>query len=192
MDFAVNGVSLAGSVKELHFDHATEVTITARVAALCSESPQNPAPREQSEFRRSGATDIPDLWRGERFYWDIELARLPGRREVMVEVVMNGERAEMIPIRADGRPQDLKVQTRVEQSCWIALRIFPSSHTNPIYVIVDDKPIRASKSSAEWCLHCIEESWKLRMERIKPSELVAAQSACDLARNVFDKLRLEM
>jgi len=172
MDFAVNGTSLAGNANEIHFDQATEVTVTARVAALCSEFPRTPAPRGQ--------------W--EQFYWDIELARLPGRREVLVEVVVNGEPAETITIQADGRPQALKVPIRVERSSWIALRIFPSSHTNPIFVIIDDKPIRASKRSAEWCLHSIEESWKKRVEHIRASDLVAAQTACDHARRVFDQL----
>jgi hypothetical protein len=172
MDFAVNGVNLAGTVNELHFGQATEVTVTARVAALCSEFAQNSIPRGQ--------------W--EQFFWDIEWARLPGRREVKVEVVVNGEPAETIAIQADGRPQELKIPIRVERSSWIALRIFPSSHTNPIFVIVDGKPIRVSKHSAEWCLHSIEASWKKRVEHIKASDLAGAQSACDHARGVFGQL----
>jgi hypothetical protein len=176
MDFAVDGVAVSGSGNELRLGKPTEVTVTARVAALCSESLQNSASGGQSE----------------QVYWDVELARLPGRREVMVEVVVNGERAKAVTIQGDGKPQQLKVPIRVERSSWIALRILPSSHTNPIFVTVADKPMQVSTRSAEWCLQCIEESWKKRVEHIKAADLVAAQSACDHARSVLAKLSLEM
>ena len=44
----------------------------------------------------------------------------------------------------------------IERSSWIAARILPSSHTNPMFAIVADAPIRASRRSAEWCLECRE------------------------------------
>jgi hypothetical protein len=34
----------------------------------------------------------------------------------------------------------------------VALRILPSSHANPVFVLVGGKPIRASRRSVEWCL----------------------------------------
>jgi hypothetical protein len=46
----------------------------------------------------------------------------------------------------------------VEKSCWLALRIRASSHTNPIFVIVNDKPIR-EKRSLEWCLKSVDQCW---------------------------------
>ena len=33
----------------------------------------------------------------------------------------------------------------------------PSAHTNPVFVIVGDQPIRASRRSAEWCLRGVDQ-----------------------------------
>ena len=49
-------------------------------------------------------------------------------------------------------------------SSWLALRIYKSSHSNPIWAIVDKKPVRASKRSAEWCLKSVEQCWKQKEE----------------------------
>ena len=32
------------------------------------------------------------------------------------------------------------------QASWIALRIFPSAHTNPVFVLVNNKPIHVKKA----------------------------------------------
>jgi hypothetical protein len=87
-----------------------------------------------------------------RFSWNLESARVGQSREVPVEVVVNGYPVASTNVTADGRMQDLTFTIKVERSSWVALRILPSSHTNPIFVLVDGKPIRASKRSAEWCL----------------------------------------
>ena len=36
------------------------------------------------------------------------------------------------------------------RSSWAALRVYPSAHTNPVFVLVGGRPIRASHRSAEW------------------------------------------
>jgi hypothetical protein len=45
----------------------------------------------------------------------------------------------------------------IEKSSWVAVRILPSAHTNPIFVLVGGKPVRASRRSAEWCLAAVSQ-----------------------------------
>ena len=49
------------------------------------------------------------------------------------------------------------IDVPIKKSSWIALRIFPSSHPNPIFAIVDGKPVRASRRSAQWCLAAVNQ-----------------------------------
>ena len=56
--------------------------------------------------------------------------------------------------------EDLTFDYKPEFSSWVALRIFPACHTNPVFVEVDGKPIRASKKSAQWCVDAVETCWK--------------------------------
>ena len=55
-------------------------------------------------------------------------------------------------IDADGDVNELEFEYTPDRSSWVAIRVFPAAHTNPIFVEVDGAPIRASKRSAEWCL----------------------------------------
>ena len=84
-------------------------------------------------------------------YWHIERARLGETRKVPVEVVVNGEAVLRKDIVADGTLRDFSAGLELKKSSWVALRILPSAHTNPIFVIVAGKPIRASaKSATRW------------------------------------------
>ena len=69
-----------------------------------------------------------------------------------------------------------------------ALRIVQSSHTNPIFAIVDGKPIRASRLSAEWCLAAVNQCWTQKAPAISASEREAARKAYDHARHVYQQL----
>ena len=73
----------------------------------------------------------------------------------------------------------------------IALRIAPSSHTNPIFAIVDAKPIRASRRSAEWCLAAVSQCWSQKAVAIANSERESARKAYDHAREVYSQLLSE-
>ena len=66
-------------------------------------------------------------------------------RKVPVELVVNGKVVEMREIEADGSIKDLTFEYTPPTSSWVALRIFAAAHTNPVFVEVDDKPIRASR-----------------------------------------------
>jgi hypothetical protein len=79
----------------------------------------------------------------------------------------------------------LTFEVPLERSSWIAARILPSSHTNPIFAIVGGKPIRASRRSAEWCLNAVNQCWTQKAARIRASELEDARKAYDHAREVY-------
>jgi len=68
------------------------------------------------------------------------------------------------------------------------LRILPSSHTNPIFVVVGGRPIRASRRSAEWCLQAVDQCWTQKSPRITESERAAAARAYDHAREVYTQI----
>jgi hypothetical protein len=73
----------------------------------------------------------------------------------------------------------------------VAVRILPSSHTNPVFVVVDGKPIRASKKSAEWCLAAVEQCWKQKWPQIRKTERAEAERAYDHARKEYRRLIAE-
>ena len=108
-----------------------------------------------------------------------------------VEVVVNGYPVSQLMLTADGRARDLKFDVPITKSSWVALRVLGSSHTNPIFVIVDGKPIRASKRSAEWCLASVEQCWKQKERFIAPAEHEDAVRAYDHAREAYRRLIAE-
>ena len=71
------------------------------------------------------------------------------------------------------------------------LRILPSSHTNPIFALVDGKPIRASKRSAEWCLKGVDQCWSQKERFYKPAEMEDAKQAYAHARETYKKILAE-
>jgi hypothetical protein len=101
---------------------------------------------------------------------------------------VNGEPAATKEILADGNPQKLNFDIPIAKSSWVAVRILPSSHTNPIFVLVGGKPIRASRKSAEWCLRGVNQCWSQKAPKISSQELPAAQKAYDHARDVYRQL----
>ena len=72
--------------------------------------------------------------------------------ERSLEVVVNGEVVAAKSVAADGQQYRLQFEVPVSQSSWVALRQFPQLHTNPVNVLVHDRPIRVSTQSARWCL----------------------------------------
>jgi hypothetical protein len=73
---------------------------------------------------------------------------------------------------------------RIDRSAWVALRILPSSHTNPVFVLVGGKPIR-SRADAEWCLRAVDQCWSQKRPRIRLEEQGEAQRVYDLARQAY-------
>ena len=109
-----------------------------------------------------------------------------GKDRLLVEVKGVDARYPLFgDVEADGKIQDLTFDYTPKQSSWVALRIFPACHTNPVFVEVDGKPIRASKRSAEWCLNAVDVCWKQKVRGIRESERKAAAEAYDAARQAY-------
>ncbi len=176
MDFKVNDVAMGEKGSELNLSQPGAVEVTAKVAARLAEQP-NPA--------------LGNLDYAKQPYWDIERARIGDTREVPVEVIVNGYPVAKKNIVADGKLQNVSFDVKIDRSSWVALRILPSSHTNPIFVLVDGKPIRASRRSAEWCLKGVEQCWSQKQKFIKPAEMEDARAAYGHARAAYQKLLAE-
>lgn len=177
-DFEVDGQDQAVN-SERKLRRGKNVRITANVAAYL--------PEEQDAV---GAV-IAGRSLASQPYWDIERARVGKSRKVPVELVVNGEPVETVEVEADGDIHKVSFRHEIDESSWVALRIYPSAHTNPMYVIVDDKPIRANKRSAEWCRAAVDRCWEMKSPRIRESEMNEARAAYDYAREVYDKIIAE-
>ena len=118
----------------------------------------------------------------------MERARIGDTREVPVELVVNGEAVAHKNVMADGQPRDVGFDVPIEKSSWIAVRILPSAHTNPIFAMVGGKPIRASRRSAEWCLAAVDQCWTQKAPRTSVADLGEARKAYDQARETYRKL----
>lgn len=180
-DFQANGVEVGakgsnGQVSQLDVKAGDELTLELKAAALLAEQPNE-------QIRERSLAEQP--------YWHVERARIDDTRRVPVELIVNGQAVERREIEANGSIQDLKFNYRPERSCWVAVRILPSSHTNPIFVEVDGQPIRASRKSAEWCRQGVDVCWAAKRPQIREHELEAAQRAYDFARSEYDRIAAE-
>jgi hypothetical protein len=127
----------------------------------------------------------------EQPYWHIERARVRGTRKIPVELIVNGHAVDKKLIEADGSVRDLQFEYTPDQSSWVAIRVFPAAHTNPVFVEVDGAPIRASKRSAQWCLDAVDRCWESKSPAIRESEREAAKAAYDHASAVYRQILAE-
>ncbi len=173
MEFKINDVALGEAGSELKLPQSATVKVTAKVAARLDAQP-NPALQKLDYAKKP--------------YWDLERARIDDTREVPVEVIVNGYPVAKKNIVADGKLQEISFDVKIDRSSWVALRILPSSHTNPIFVLVDGKPIRASRRSAEWCLKGVDQCWSQKEKLIRAGEKDEAKLAYDHARAAYQKI----
>ncbi len=176
IDFKINGQAMGDNGSEIRLAAPGPVHATFRAAAFLKETADPSMVQRPYE---------------QKPYWDIERARVAGSREVPVEIIVNGYPVARRTIVADGKPQDLDFDIHIDRSSWVAVRILPSSHTNPIFVLVGDKPVRASRRSAEWCLKSVEQCWSQKKGLIKADEMDDAKQAYSHARHVYEKLVAE-
>ena len=155
---------------ELKLAKGGTVKLTARIAARLADQPDE-------RVRRARYFEKP--------YWSIERARIGDTREVPVEVIVNGLSVARQTIVADGELREVTFEVPVERSSWVALRILPSSHTNPIWVMVGDKPVRPSRRSIEWCLKGVDQCWSQKERFIAAAELPQARLDYEHARTVY-------
>jgi hypothetical protein len=176
LDFRVDGLAVGTRGSELKLDAPRRVRVTARVAALLAAVPD-----ESVRARRQDQTP----------YWDIERARIGDTREVPLEVVVNGRAVARKNVTADGALREVSFDVDVERSSWVALRILPSSHTNPVFVTVGGRPVRASRRSAEWCLAAVNQCWSQKSPQISARERPEAEHAYEAARETYRRIIAE-
>ncbi len=176
MDFTANGTEAGTNGSEIRLARGATVHATVKAAAYL-----DPVSKEHSG----------NLPYDHQPYWDLERLRMGTTREVPVELIVNGKVVAHQNIVADGKVRNVGFDVAIQQSSWMAMRILPSSHTNPIFVIVAGKPVRASRRSAEWCLAAVNQCWTQKAPKISARELVDAQKLYDHARQVYKKLIAE-
>ncbi|MBU3004249.1 CehA/McbA family metallohydrolase [Paraglaciecola arctica] len=179
IDVYVEGKELGIDNSEVHLTKNKNITIQAKVSAYL--------PKQQNELGLFIANSSPQRQPA----WDIERARLAQTREVYVELIVNGVPVDTQIIEANGDWNDVKFNYHIEYSSWVALRIFPSSHTNPHFVLVKDKPIRASKRSTKWLLSLVDRLWKIKSGDIKESEKAAAFQDYKKAKKAYQAILVE-
>ena len=201
MDFSVNDVEVGTNASEVKLTGKATLHARVKVAAYLNPvgSGTDNVPSDRGNYfwraalgtANSSADNIHDRPVDQTPYWHIERARIGKTREVPVELVMNGKPIAQKNIVADGNIQDVSFDASIERSGWLAVRILGSSHTNPIFLLVDGKPIRASRQSAQWCLAAVNQCWTQKAPKISKAELADAQAGYDHAREVYTKLIAE-
>ncbi|MFO0429140.1 MAG: CehA/McbA family metallohydrolase [Planctomyces sp.] len=185
IDFRVNDVavgqkdSTTGITSRLDLSAPGEVHVKFDAAALLE-----PEPTKETEAIRNRRLD-------EKPYWHIERSRIGKTRNVPVEIIVNGEVAEKRELLADGHVESMDIPIKLSQSSWVAVRILPSVHTNPVFVHVGNKPIRASRRSADWCIRAVETCWKSKEAKFRAAEKDAAKTAYDQATEIYRKVLAE-
>ena len=175
VDFEINGLGVGepgdgGRPSVLAVKQGQPLKVSVKTAALLAEQPRE-------DIRRRPLDEKP--------YWHVERARVGETRRVPVELIVNGQVVETREVQADGSMVDLEFDYTPTISSWVAIRIFPSSHTNPIFVELDGAPIRASKRSAQWCLDAVDVCWNAKQSQIRPEERTEAAAAYQKAREIY-------
>jgi hypothetical protein len=172
MDFSVSGQAVGEAASQVELSRPGKVGVRVRAAALLAEQPDQ---------------KLRSLSWEQKPYWDLERARIGRSRSVPVELVVNGQAVQRKELVADGVIRELTFEQQIAVSSWVAVRILPSSHTNPVFVIVDGQPIRASKGSIQWCLDAVERCWRQKAPLIRPAERLQAEAAYQEAAEIYRK-----
>ena len=176
LDLKINDVALGEQteqgVSQVHLAAPDKVKVTFDVAALLADKPT-----PETEKIRSARLD-------EKPYWHVERSRIGETRTVPVEIIRNGIVVDRREIEADGNTQSITAEIEVPESSWVAVRILPSVHTNPIWVTVADQPIRVPRS-AKWCRKAVDICWEAKREAIRDTERPAAEAAYQKAKAYY-------
>ncbi len=184
MDFKVNNVALgeksdSGKISQLDLARPGKVRVKFDAAALLDET--------QTQYGRT----IQNRRLDEKPYWHIERCRLGQTQKVPVEVIVNGEVAARRELVADGEVNPMELDLDIKESSWVAIRILPSVHTNPIFIAVDGKPVRANAKSAEWCRKAVDACWNSKEPNFRDADRAEAKAAYETARKVYDAILFE-
>jgi hypothetical protein len=184
VEFKVNNFRLGqhsdtGTVNQLDLPEAANVHVQCRLAAML--------PADPTEFGKSIATRRLD----EKPYWHLERSRIGSSRQVPVELIINGQAVAKQLMEADGAVHELNFEVELPRSAWVAVRILPSMHSNPIFVQVAEQPIRGSRRSARWCREAVDICWDKKKGQIRQEEIQAAKEAYDFARRKYEQIESE-
>lgn len=173
IDFSINDLKSGDSESTISIDRPQRVKVKVRAIAHLKD--------DHDHFTNLFIEDFKP--------WSIKNAIVGD--QVRVEVVVNGNPVDAKMIDINTGLQDLEFDLDIQQSSWVALRIFPSSHTNPIWVMVDDKPVRASRKSIEWLLKGVDQCWESKEQFYNEDEMEDAITAYEHARKTYQKILIE-
>ena len=180
--------------------HLIDFQVNDRARRIRQRAEARCAGDRQGDRPGGGASRPDDLGRGPRDsrppldqkpYWDLERPASARRERCPSKSSSTASPVAKTEITADGSVEGVSFDVPIKKSSWVALRIYPSSHTNPVFVTVGGKPIRASKKSAEWCLKSVDQCWSKKEPAIRTSEKEAAKKAFDVAREAYKKILAE-
>jgi len=178
MNFSVNNTEAGTQNSEVDLQKPTVVHVSAKVAAYLNE-------KRDDRLRKLKLDNT--IWQ-QRPFWSIERARIGDTRLVPVELIVNGVAVASKNIVADGKINDIFFDTPVAKSSWVAIRILYSSHSNPVFVIIDNKPIRASAKSAEWCLKAVDQCWSQKSPKFSDHDKNEAEKTYHDAKEIYRKI----
>lgn len=154
----------------------SSVEISAEICALLAPEPD----ATSRAIQEASPYDKP--------YWHIERARLGQSRRVPVELIVNGVATKRAEIVADGQVHSVRFKAEIHRSSWVALRVYPSAHTNPVFITLGGRPVRSSRESAMWCRKAVDVCWEQKRKRIRPEEMSAAAAHYEEARTAYDRI----
>jgi hypothetical protein len=171
-EFKVNGRAPSNEIgSEVRLPSSGSVAVSASLAVSLDEG------------RRDGAET--------RSGWNVENARITDMQLVNVEAVVNGRVAATKTIAADGSEQKIDFSLPIQQSSWVAIRIRGAAHTNPVFVLIDNMPVRASRASVEWIMRSLLEAYEAANPRWTEKESANARAAYEYSYAVYQKLLAE-
>ncbi|OYW25114.1 MAG: hypothetical protein B7Z55_00270 [Planctomycetales bacterium 12-60-4] len=181
LDFTVEGQESGGEVR---LAQPGRMKISVK-AAFSSETPL--------EIAYGGAAPVA----GARLtgdtvnYHDATTAQPYAGGKRKVELIVNGLPVATREVPADDQIHEITFSADIARSSWLAVRQFPQLHTNPVNVIVGGQPLRASRRSAQWCIACIEQLWRVREKNITPAEREEAKRTFDSAKEIYHRIAAE-
>ncbi len=175
IDFKVNGLLSGDKNSTVNLDRPGSVNVTVKANAHLKENHDH----FTKFFLTPNSPFSPTPW---------SIEKAVENDTVQVEVIVNGlpVAAKTIDVNADLK--DLEFKIDITQSSWVATRIFPSAHTNPVWVVVEDQPVRASKRSVEWLIAGVEKCWESKKQFYDEDEMQDAIEAYNHARKTYQTI----
>lgn len=174
MNFSVNGVEPGEKGSLLNLKSRQKVTVKADVVAYLS-----PEQDRGGEVIAKSHLDVFPCW-------NIERARVKKTRKVNVELIVNGLKVEAKEIEADGKVQPVLFSPEITEGSWVALRIYASAHTNPVYIDLNGKSVSVEKS-IDWCIKAVDKCWEKKHPQIRNEERGEAEKAYQTAKEWYQK-----